>query len=47
MLVEMRVRYLIVPSMIALVPMWRSSFGFVPLSLPEYQALEERCSPYP
>ena len=38
----MRVRWLVLPSVKALVPMWRSAFGFTPLSLIEFQALEER-----
>lgn len=44
MLAGMRVRYLVVPSVKTLVPMWRSAFGFTPLSLSEFQALEERCA---
>ena len=43
MLVGMRVRYLVVPSVKSLVPMWRSAFGFAPLSLFEFQSLEDRC----
>ena len=41
---EMRVRYLLVPSVKALVPMWRSAFGFTTLSLSEFHALEDRCA---
>ena len=45
MLGEMRVRYLVLPAMKPVVSMWRRSFGFVPLDMHEYRALEDRCGP--
>ena len=44
MLSEMHVRYLVLPSMKPVVPMWRRSFGFVPVDLRELAALEDRCA---
>ncbi len=45
MLGEMRVRYLVLPAMKPVVSMWRRSFGFVPLDMHEYRAIEDRCRP--
>ncbi len=45
MLGEMRVRYLVLPAMKPVVSMWRRSFGFVPLDIREYRAIEDRCRP--
>ena len=39
-----QVRYLTTPSMRELLPMWGRAFGFVALSVGEWQALENRCS---
>lgn len=43
MLRRMRVRHLTTPSMNQLLPMWGRCFGFVPLTVGEWHALEDRC----
>lgn len=40
LLASHRVRYLVLPSVKPLLPMWRGSFGFVPFTVGEQQALE-------
>ena len=42
MLGSMHVQYLVLPAMKPVVSMWRRSFGFVPLDLEEYRAIEDR-----
>ena len=42
MLADMRVRFLVLPAAKPVVPMWRRSFGFVPVDLNEFRALDDR-----
>lgn len=41
-LATLGVQYMIVPSMRQLLGMWRDKFGFVPLTLAEAEALDDR-----